>query len=361
MKILHVHPSLQSGGIEAMICGLVNEMQKDHEVTLCTFMPAKQSDVFESKIDSNVKRIRLNSRRKCNPFLNILKIFKVISAGSYDVVHIHGFFYYFFLSVLLLHRKSKFVYTIHSDANFENTSWDKKMLALKKYCFRKKYMNAVTISPESQRSFNDLYNCDNEMICNGLARPRVISHHPIIEKYRYTDKTKIFVHAGRISTPKNQLVLCQSFDRLIKHGHDIVLIIAGSNQDLQIYDSISKYFSDRIVYVGVLSDVTDVLSCADAMCLPSIWEGLPVVLLESLAVGCIPICSPVGGIKNVVKNKFNGLLSSSSALDDYTKTLEEFLSMTPEEVYAMKNNCIDSFVPYDIKNTAKKYIEYYLK
>ena len=33
MKILHIHPSMAGGGIEAMICGLVNEMAKVHDVT----------------------------------------------------------------------------------------------------------------------------------------------------------------------------------------------------------------------------------------------------------------------------------------------------------------------------------------
>lgn len=44
----------------------------------------------------------------------------------------------------------------------------------------------------------------------------------------------------------------------------------------------------------------------DAMCLPSIWEGLPVTLLEALSVGCIPICSNVGGIPDVIESGMNG-------------------------------------------------------
>ena len=44
MKILHIHPSMAGGGIEAMICGLVNEMAKVHDVTLCTIFEPKKDE-----------------------------------------------------------------------------------------------------------------------------------------------------------------------------------------------------------------------------------------------------------------------------------------------------------------------------
>lgn len=42
MKILHIHPSMGGGGIEAMICALVNEMSKSNDVTLCTIYSPKK-------------------------------------------------------------------------------------------------------------------------------------------------------------------------------------------------------------------------------------------------------------------------------------------------------------------------------
>ena len=62
MKILHIHPSMAGGGIEAMICGLVNEMAKVHDVTLCTIFEPKKEDVFENKLSSSVHRISLGKK-----------------------------------------------------------------------------------------------------------------------------------------------------------------------------------------------------------------------------------------------------------------------------------------------------------
>ena len=46
MNILHIHPSLKIGGIEAMICGLANQLVKEEEVTVCSIFEPESSDVF---------------------------------------------------------------------------------------------------------------------------------------------------------------------------------------------------------------------------------------------------------------------------------------------------------------------------
>lgn len=355
MKILHIHPSLAGGGIEAIICALLNEMVERHDVTMATIFAPKDSDGFEKKLDKRVKRTSLGKEKPGFSLSEIFRIFRLINRGGYDIVHIHGFFYYYVLSVLLMHRKVKFFYTIHSDAIMENSPWDRRILWLKKWCFKKKYIRPITISPASMESFSKLYNTDSTLICNGVPKPIINSTENPLEQYKITPSTKIFVHAGRINVAKNQLVLCKSFSRLIKNGYDAVLLIAGGNHDDAIMQQLQPYFYDRIVYLGERGDIPTLFSRADAMCLPSIWEGLPVTLLESLSVGCIPICSPVGGIVNVISHGYNGLLSKDSSEDQYYKVLEEYMEMSAEKRNEIRNNCVESFKPYDIKQTAQQY------
>ena len=82
-------------------------------------------------------------------------------------------------------------------------------------------------------------------------------------------------------------------------------------------------------------------------------------LLEALAVGCIPICSPVGGIVNVIRNGENGILSQSSGYEDYLKAMRTYLSLTNEQLSFMKDKVIKSFKMYDIAVTSRKYLDYY--
>ena len=79
-------------------------------------------------------------------------------------------------------------------------------------------------------------------------------------------------------------------------------------------------------------------------------------MLESLAVGCIPICSPVGGIVNVVEDGRNGLLSKSSSEEDYYQTMQRLLAMDADGIARMKQQVRASFQPYHISHTVEKYL-----
>ena len=138
-------------------------------------------------------------------------------------------------------------------------------------------------------------------------------------------------------------------------------MIVGKEEDDAILQQLRPYFCDRIRYLGLRTDVPSLLARADAMCLPSVWEGLPVTLLECLAVGCIPVCSPVGGIVNVVEDGRNGLLSASSGEDDYFQTIQRFLAMDSEDIARMQQLCRQSFQPYHITNSVRKYLQVYNK
>lgn len=360
MKILHIHTKMVSGGIEAIVCNLVNQMSKKHDVTLCTIFQPTEDDVFYKKLNPNVKKITVGKKNFGFSIKEIWKIFRIISKGKYDVVHVHGCFQYYFVAIALLHTKVKFVYTIHSDANRENQKWDWRLFGIKKYMFIHKWMWPVTISEASQLSFEKLYHCKSSLIYNGIARGIVDdSANELIESLRKTPNTKVFVHAGRISKPKNQLELCKVFRRLICEGNDVVLIIAGAPEERSIYESLCPYFSDRIVYIGERDDVVSILAKSDAFCLPSLWEGLPVTLLEALSVGCIPICSPVGGIVNVIESGKNGLLSKDPTESEYMSTMQTFLEMKDDERDYMKKEALNSFEKYDISNCVNQYLNVY--
>ena len=128
MKILHIHPAMKGGGIEAMITALANEMSKNNDVTVCTIFDPLAEDVFWNKLSSTVSKDSLGKTTPGFSLKEIFKIYNYLRSGGFEIVHVHGFFYYYALSILLLHQKIKFIYTVHSDAFMENTVWDKRIL-----------------------------------------------------------------------------------------------------------------------------------------------------------------------------------------------------------------------------------------
>ena len=359
MKILHIHPAMKGGGVESMICGLANQMSKTEDVTVCSIFEPTLDDIFWNKLETRVKKVTLGKAKEGFSFIILIRILTLIKEGKYDVINVHGFFYYYLLSVLFLRKKTRFFYTVHSDASMENGSWSRYIFAFKKLAFIKGYVHPITISPASDESFKRVYGINGKMIENGIPRP-ILSHLPnIIDNSRITPHTRVFVNPGRITKAKNQVVLCRVFDTLLKDGCDVKLLIVGSKQDIGIYEQIEPYLCERIQYLGERNDIPDILSRCDGMCLPSIWEGLPVTLLEALSVGCIPICSPGGGIVNVIKNEYNGILSQSPNYEDYYLAMKHFLGLSSDTIDSIHENAINSFAPFDITVTSKKYLDYY--
>ena len=359
MRILHIHPSMLGGGIESVICSIAGEMARQgHDVTVCSIYRPKEDDIFWYKLPANVHRDTLGKESTGFSLREVFSVYRYIRRGHFDVVQLHGFLYYFFFAVVMLPRQ-KFFYTFHSDARRESFKWDVRFFPLKKLAFRLGLVRAITISPASQQSFKDLYGCKSYLCENGIPAPVVDTGQNVVDESRLSPSTKVFLHPGRITEAKNQLVLVRVFRRLIDEGYDVVLLIAGKEEDDAILRQLRPYFSERIRYLGLRTDVPSLLAKAEGMCLPSVWEGLPITLLESLAVGCIPICSPVGGIVNVVEDGRNGLLSKSSSEEDYYQTMQRLLAMDADGIARMKQQARASFQPYHISHTVKKYLAAY--
>lgn len=361
MKILHIHPSLNTGGIEAMINALANEMVKTDDVEVCSiFTPSDTNHLWQS-LDSRIAKTTIGKNAPGFSVSEICKIYRHIRRGKYDVVQIHGFFMYYILAILFLGRRTKFFYTVHSDAYMENSHWDKRFLWFKKLAFKTGLLNAVTISQASKESFYNLYRTDSTLIPNGIAAPQLkYDKKPSVDRYRFTSNTRVLIHIGRIDTPKNQIAMCQAFDKVLSAGHDAVLLIAGPVANKEIFNGLRKYFSDRIIYLGEINEAREWLAACDAMLLPSIWEGLPVTLLEAMSVGCIPICSPVGGIVNVIENETDGFLLKSSSMEDIAEGLEEYMSCPEETLKEMNRNAKNKFNRYyGVETTSKAYQSLY--
>ncbi|HYP40346.1 MAG TPA: glycosyltransferase [Chloroflexia bacterium] len=65
---------------------------------------------------------------------------------------------------------------------------------------------------------------------------------------------------------------------------------------------------DKVIFGGFLDNVSDVLAASDVFVLSSLWEGLPLALLEAMAAGCPAVATDVGGVSQVLQRGATGLL-----------------------------------------------------
>ena len=89
-------------------------------------------------------------------------------------------------------------------------------------------------------------------------------------------------HVGRFNTQKNHEYLIRIFDELYKKAKNAYLVLIGTGATL---DEIKKKVVDlglenRVIFTGAVDNVSDYLSVFDVMLLPSLYEGLPLVVIE---------------------------------------------------------------------------------
>lgn len=354
MRILHIHTAMNTGGIETFVASLANEqVQQGHDVHVCSIFEPQKEAVCWNRLSEKIVRHSLDKRTYGFSIKEPIAVYRLIRRLCPDVVHVHGFIAYYLLSILLLHRSVRFVYTVHNEAQKEGNSWDERLRKLKQWIFVHQWANAVTISKESDTSFEAYYGeCKRTLIYNGISLPAF----PSIKKEEF-----LFINPGRITEQKNQVMLCKVFDRLVKEGYPVHLMIAGDKQDEAIFAQMQPYLGSQIEYIGSRSDIVELMSKAGAMCLPSLWEGMPITLFEAFACGCIPICTPVGGIKDVLKDGVNGWMTKEISEEEYYQKVKQYIAMDPKAKEAMRVQGRQTAEQYSIANTANQYLKLYQK
>lgn len=355
MKILQVIPNLQSGGAESFTVELTLELcRKGHDCEILTLFDDSNSKL-RSKLGNYAKVSSLHKKLGFD-FKSLIKLYQYVKTGNYEVVHAHvNAIPYILISCLLL-RKVRFVATIHSDAKFEAggafSKWVRFLL------FKTNLCTPVTISEESLLSFKKFYGINAPMIYNGLS-----DYSPELkESLRDNKDQTLFVHPASCQEVKNQRLLFKAFARLTKDYPNVKMIWVGSNSSNgSLFDELQNEMVEQIQYLGVVPNVRDYLVQADAMCLSSRLEGMPMTVIEAFSVGCPSICTPVGGMVNMIRHNVNGLLSVDLSVDGYYEVLLNFMKQTKVERDNMRMAALLSFSRYGIDACASEYLKVYSK
>jgi glycosyltransferase involved in cell wall biosynthesis len=110
---------------------------------------------------------------------------------------------------------------------------------------------------------------------------------------------------GTLETRKGWKIVCDAGEILSQAGMRIRLILAGdgSSEDQAIARRACTAIGNGSLYLGLVRNVCrDVIPMLDTLVLPSNSEGLPMAVLESLCAGVPIICTPVGGLPQLLCN-----------------------------------------------------------
>ncbi|MGO4524742.1 glycosyltransferase [Microvirga sp. 2MCAF35] len=120
----------------------------------------------------------------------------------------------------------------------------------------------------------------------------------------YGPRDIIMISVGRLTVAKGFDILIRAFSQVNRSCPSAKLLIVGGGDDhdrlVQIIDELGAHHYVQLT--GARSDVGKLMAAADAFVLPSLWEGLPMVLLEAMAAGLPVIATDVGDVSTVIKD-----------------------------------------------------------
>jgi glycosyltransferase involved in cell wall biosynthesis len=178
--------------------------------------------------------------------------------------------------------------------------------------------------------------------CSAIKKSLIINHNihtnkiyvisqyidlPMGYKTKLLDNNKIKLgFVGRIEKGKGIFILLKAFKELNKINKNISLEIYGKSY-LKLWEKFFIHFTysnKNIHFNGTFQSINQVYNSIDLLVLPSFWEGLPYVILESMSFGVPVIASDIGGISEVVVPYFNGYLIKKNSHKSLFDILDNF-------------------------------------
>lgn len=108
-------------------------------------------------------------------------------------------------------------------------------------------------------------------------------------------------------------------------GTRFLLVGEGPQQAELMRRIAARGLHDVVHLCGAQTDVRPYLAAMDIYMMSSAFEGLPVALLEAMAMHCVPVCTSVGGIPEVLRDGQNGLLTDPGRPDRLAERVVELL------------------------------------
>jgi glycosyltransferase involved in cell wall biosynthesis len=147
------------------------------------------------------------------------------------------------------------------------------------------------------------------------------------------------VCVGRLCEQKGQQLLLQATHRLAKKGLALQLVLAGDGEMRgQIEKLIAEYgLAGEVTVTGWLGGarVREEILAARALVLPSFAEGLPVAIMEAMALRRPVLATYVGGIPELVRPEVNGWLVAAGDVDALARAMADCLACSSERLLAM--------------------------
>ena len=185
----------------------------------------------------------------------------------------------------------------------------------------------------------------------------------IRKRFNISSEAALIGYIGRLVLEKNLDFLARSVAEYMKKDHTAHFLVAGKGP---LEGDIKRIFDEaglgkRLHLAGLLNgqDLVDAYYAMNIFAFASLSETQGVVLVEAMACGVPAVAIDAPGVREVVKDSTNGRLIPKENKNDFIEALSWCLKRPPGEMRRMKQNAIDTAVPFAVELCASRMLKIY--
>lgn len=328
MKVLHMISGGDSGGAKTHVFALLEALKKYADVKIVCLTPGIfYQDILKKDIDT----VLIEQKNRADLSI-ISKIKDLIDREGFELLHIHGARANFIATLLKRKLSIPVITTVHSDYNLDFTDG-----LYKKYIF-------TTLNKLALRSV-DYYigvsdNFKNMLIQRGFKPNKIFTvyngmNYDIIPAYvtreefaaehniEYNENYTYVGIIGRFDHVKGHRIFIEGAKEALKKNENLRFLLAGEGPLLDELKKLAEEYniSDKIYFLGFLSNIYNFINFIDINTLTSLSESFPYVLLEGAGLKKPTVSSDVGGISDLITDGENGFLFENGNSADFAEKI----------------------------------------
>lgn len=298
IKILILTGSMNIGGIENQLMHLLR--QADKSKFHIDFTTTSDHPYYRDEIESLGSRCIYIRRTEGKHFLRYCRdLYRIIREGNYDIVHSHELFHsgMVLLTARLAGVKHRFVHA-HNWSDADGTGNGRGVI---------RTMYNFVMQKLIQRNATDFIACSSfagkflygekitkqsnyHLVFNSVDTSKYLENYDLQENGESCDDNWLnVIQVGRFSAVKNQLFTAEIARELKARGKNIRILCAGNvggEYDEAVKAKIAEYgLEEQMLLLGVRKDIDVLMRKSSAFLLPSLYEGMPLVMIEAQASG----------------------------------------------------------------------------
>ncbi len=311
IRVLEVLATLKRAGAERMAVSLVRGLDPDRfETGVVSLFDAFAEGLEPELAEACIRTWHLGKRPGLDPRM-VPRLFRVFRDFRPSILHTHSYVLRYTLPAGVAARAGFMVHTVH---NLAGREVDLTGRLIHRLAFRGR-VTPVVVAAEVGRSFRKLYGVEPAAaIPNGIETGRYFLPGARQEWRRangFSNDDFLVASVARLEPQKNPLGLIESFTRALGQDRRWRLLLAGdgSLRNAAQETALRLGLGERVHFLGVRSDVAELLSASDVFALASHWEGNPIAVMEAMAAGLPVVATAVGGVPELVVHGETGLLA----------------------------------------------------